>query len=324
MLHILSQYIWPDEAPTSVYATQLAAFMDKRGLKANLVGGRSRYREAGYLSELGFDVIHLEHFLGQRGSKVKAGLEYLSLALAFRKYIKHNVSHGDRVIVTSAPPTSVLLIDLIHRKKAKGVFWLQEYYPELMKVFPWYRPCFLPARCVYDRYLSKWDRVIKIGSNQAYHGKNVQVIRNWPTCDIPQNVDPEPKTVLYSGNIGRAHCRKSLFEKTDELHQQGYDIRFYADGVGAKEFPSYIKCYALLKDTRQLGLHYARHEIHLIAAHPNHTRGIFPSKIWNSIASGRKIIATGFRGEMEIELQNALKSNYSNHLNEWEELIAGI
>ena len=63
------------------------------------------------------------------------------------------------------------------------------------------------------------------------------------------------------------------------------------------------------------------HEAHLVAAHPNITRGVFPSKIWNSIALGRRLICTGFAGEMAKELEESRRAPFESHLDYWVQFI---
>ena len=43
-VHILTQYVWPDAAPTGLYAEQLAIRLKETGSEVRLVGGRGGYR----------------------------------------------------------------------------------------------------------------------------------------------------------------------------------------------------------------------------------------------------------------------------------------
>lgn len=55
-------------------------------------------------------------------------------------------------------------------------------------------------------------------------------------------------------------------------------------------------------------------EVHIIVGTPNTDELSFPSKIWNSIASGRKVVACGMIGKMNMEFETSLNSNYQTHL----------
>ena len=169
----------------------------------------------------------------------------------------------------------------------------------------------------------QWDRVVKIGANLAGPAQNSVVIRNWPTFEFAKVSAPESKTALYSGNLGYGHDIGLLVAACEQLRSQGYKIDIRADGHGAQQLPGWLKAQpeysnAILKND----LH--RHEVHLIAAHPNIQRAIFPSKIWNSIALGRKLICTGFAGEMLTELEAAKSAPFERHLDEWARLLVDL
>jgi hypothetical protein len=64
--------------------------------------------------------------------------------------------------------------------------------------------------------------------------------------------------------------------------------------------------------------------VHLIAANPRITQAIFPSKIWNSIAAGRRLVCTGFAGEMALELEESKSAHFQSHLEQWAQLISAM
>ena len=45
VVHVLTQYAWPDDAPTGIYAEHLADDLSAQGLRVKLVAGTGRYRE---------------------------------------------------------------------------------------------------------------------------------------------------------------------------------------------------------------------------------------------------------------------------------------
>ena len=47
---------------------------------------------------------------------------------------------------------------------------------------------------------------------------------------------------------------------------------------------------------------YVFAEVHLVAAHPAIQHALFPSKIWNGLASKRRMVFSGFEGAMADEL----------------------
>ncbi|MBA2271539.1 MAG: hypothetical protein H0W20_13235 [Chthoniobacterales bacterium] len=322
-VHILSQYIWPDSAPTAIYAEQLADRLQVQGCDVRLVGGQGGYR-ALERSQPGAAVHHLPHYRGRRGNLPATYAEYHSVTRAFRRYINEFVARGDTVIVTSAPPNTVGLANAIQRRGARSIHWLQDYYPELIRGLHEYPHC---ARRVlsahWDRQLSRWDHVVKIGANLGGPEHNSVVIRNWPTLDMRSTVIPEPRTALYSGNFGYGHDVQLFVNACEKLRDEGYTLTIRADGRGVRHLPAWLNVQPLHKDPQKLREDLLRHETHIVAAHPKITRAVFPSKIWNSIAAGRKLVCTGFDGEMRQELEAARNAPFDQHLQQWSQLVLG-
>jgi hypothetical protein len=137
---VLSQYLWPDDAPTGIYAEQLADNL-ARGGGVRLVGGQGSYRQ-GRRAAPRTPIVRLAHYEGRRGRLFSTAREYESVREAFGSYIRGEVRTNDVVIVTSAPPTTLFLHRAIRARGAVGVYWLQDYYPQLIRGV-WDAPGFL-------------------------------------------------------------------------------------------------------------------------------------------------------------------------------------
>jgi hypothetical protein len=322
--HILTQYVWPDAAPTGLYAEHLAARLHELGSEVRLVGGNGNYR-ALMREKPPVSIFHLEHYRGRRGNLGQTFIEYASVKRAFGRYIDNVVKHGDVVIVTSAPPNSVQLATSIKRRGAHAIYWLQDYYPELIRGMHEY-PDMLRAVFSkwWDRQLSQWDRVVKIGANLGGSPNNSVVIRNWPTISFAESIAPEPGTAIYSGNLGYGHDVELFVAGCEQLRHEGYRISMYADGRGLPHLPSWLTPLPLENDPAKLRHNLVRHEVHLIAANPRITRAIFPSKIWNSLAAGRRLVCTGFEGSMSDELDASRNAPFAHHLDQWIELLSDM
>ena len=177
---------------------------------------------------------------------------------------------------------------------------------------------------MWDHQLTKWERVVKIGSNLGGPKRNVVVIRNWPTFTFPDLDKPEPKTALYLGNLGYGHDVGLLVRACDDLRDNDYRISIRADGPGVALLPAWLKAEPVCKSVAESREALLRHEIHLIAAHPKIEQAIFPSKIWNSFAAKRETICTGFSGEMAEELRNVRIAPFARHLAQWVEMLQSM
>jgi hypothetical protein len=320
-IHILTQYVWPDAAPTALYAEDVANHLHEHGHSVCLVGGSGDYR-ALQRDKPAVPVLHLDHYHGRRGSLIQTFIEYASVKRAFRQYIDNVVRPGHIVIVTTAPPNTVSLANCIKRRGARAIYWLHDYYPELIRGIREYPAALRRAFSHYwDAQLSRWERVVKISANLGGPNDNAIVIRDWPTLKLQKTQLFEPKTALYSGNLGYGHDVDLLVTACEQLRDAGYRITIRADGRGVRLLPAWLQAQPLHTDPEKLKADLLRHEVHLIAAHPKITRAIFPSKIWNSIALGRRLVCTGFAGEMATELDAAKRAPFDTHLDQWVALL---
>lgn len=323
-VHVLSEFLWPDDAPTGIYCEHLADRLAARGIPVRLVGGRGRYR-AGQRPPPRTPIVRVDHHVSRRESLVSSATEYRSVARAFGRYIRNGVGAGDVVVLTSAPPTTVGLHRAIHRRDAAAVYWLQDYYPELVRTIydapPLARRLF--ARH-WDRQLGRWDRVVKVGTNLAYDGPNAVVIRNWPTLEPGPALPCRPRTALYSGNLGFPHDLESFLEGCRALAAEGYAITVRGDGRGMRGLPPWIHALPPCADPGDLRRSYWEAEVHLVAGHPRFPGAVFPSKYWNSRAVGRRIVTTGFTGSMLEELRLAEQADPAAPPPQWVALLAEV
>ncbi|MEQ1859648.1 MAG: hypothetical protein ABMA13_06915 [Chthoniobacteraceae bacterium] len=321
-VHVLNQYLWPDGAPTGIYAEMLADRLALEGCDVALVGGGGSYRKT-TRPEPATPIVRLRAQRGRRGSHLSTLGEYWSVNSAFTDYVRREVREGDVVIISSAPPTTVHLHRVIHQQGATGIYWLQDYYPELLRGV-WNYPAVIRAMLDrhWHRHLASWDRVVKSAANLGYHGANAAVIRNWPTLTFAEVPPPEPGTALYTGNFGYGHDVASFVAKCEELRARGCRIVVRGDGPGLRRLPSWIDTGPAFSSEAELRAALIRHELHLVAAHPDIRAAIFPSKIWNSLAAGREVIGTGFAGEMADELAASRDAAFTDPLRAWEKLVA--
>lgn len=323
-VHLLNQYLWPDSAPTGIYTEMLADRLAAEGNDVVLVGGGGSYRESTRPAPA-TPIIRLRAQRGRRGSHASTFAEYWSVNAAFAAYIRREVREGDVVIVSSAPPLTIHLHRAIRERRAVAVYWLQDYYPELLRgVWDYPAPIRAWLSRHWQRHLAAWDHVVKSAANLGYNGANAVVIRNWPTLTFTEAPPPEPGTALYTGNFGYGHDVASFVAECAALRERGVHIVVRGDGPGIARLPSWIESGPAFASEAELRSALLRHELHLIAAHPRIRSAIFPSKIWNSLALGREVIGTGFAGEMAEELTASHAARHSEHAGQWVEFVGGI
>jgi colanic acid biosynthesis glycosyl transferase WcaI len=324
VVHILTQYLWPDDAPTGIYAEHVADALAKEGIQVRLVAGTGRYR-AGCRPPPRTPIERLVHWEGRRESLASVAFEYESVRRAFGRYLKTQVGTKDVVILTSAPPTTLFLHRAIKKRGAIGVYWLQDYYPQLIRAV-WDPP--LPLRVAmrrsWDRHLRRWDHVVKVAANVRCPRADAIVIRNWNTVELGDPQPARPRTALYSGNLGWGHHIPSFLALCRRLVDEGYEVTVRGDGPGMKGLPGWVRSEAPLTDPEALVRSYWEAEVHLVAGHPELPDAVFPSKVWNALAAGRPVLASGFSGPMLQELEEARRAELRSHIGAWVSLVASL
>jgi hypothetical protein len=311
---IFSQFLWPDDAPTGIYAEQLADAVLGAGASVSLVSGQGEYRP-GRRDPPRAPVERVEHRIGGRQGLLRIAREYHEVRRAFERFASHRVAPGDVVVVTSAPPLTLGMHRVLRRCGVTSVYWLQDFYPQLVRgVAPLPPPLTALLGAYWRRELRRWPQVVKAAGNLGYHGANARVIRNWPTIELGPEVPAVPRTALYSGNLSYAHDLASFLASCAELRARGYAITVRGDGKWLASLPDWVRVERPVASTQELALSYWRAEVHLVAGHPRIATAVFPSKYWNSRASGREIVCSGFAGPMLEELRQAERADYSTHL----------
>jgi hypothetical protein len=322
-IHILNQFIWPDGAPTGIYAEQLAAKLTGEGMNVRLVGSRGVYRKS-QRERPALEIVYVgKEEVSNSGDHNKLGIfrKYIEAWSAFRTYIRSEVAPDDLVIVTSAPPNSIGLYRDIAQRKARSIYWLQDYYPDLLRGL-WHYPDFIKAGLdsFWFSRLSRWDLVVKISENLGYCGKNTRLIRNWPTLKL-QPKRNSGKTALYTGNLGYGHDIASFIKECERLRGEGYTFLVRGDGIGVRQLPSWMDSGPSFGSEEKLRSALEEADLHLIAAHPKIQSALFPSKFWNARATGNPLLPIGFSGSMLKEFNAALQVDYNLHLDAWVETI---
>jgi hypothetical protein len=324
VVHILTQYLWPDDAPTGIYAEHLADALSLRGVEVRLVGGVGRYRPGGRPAPR-TPIEVLPHWQARRGRLLSVALEYEAVRRAFSRYLRKKLARGDVAILTSAPPTSLFLHSVVRSRGGVGVYWLQDYYPQLVRaVWDLRGPLRRTMSRIWDRNLLRWDHVVKAAGNIRCPRTDAALIRNWNTIDLGEPRPAVPRTALYSGNLGWGHHLPSFLELCRRLVNEGYRVTVRGDGPGMERLPQWVRREAPLTDPSALARSYWEAAVHLVAGHPSLPDAVFPSKVWNALVTGRPLLASGFTGAMQEELELARGLDPRSHLGHWLDFVGAL
>lgn len=338
----VNRYCYPDSSATSQLLTDLAGELSSRGWQVTIVGSRQRYDDSGAMLSKqerwrGVDIRRVTTTCFGRGNLLGRAVDYLSFYVAVVPILLSVLRRGDLVVAKTDPPLlGVLVAPVAKIRGALIINWLQDLFPEVAsalgqpklpagsaRVLRWMRNSAL--RCSAAN-VAIGERMGSYLGSQGVPAARVVVIPNWPHEDA---IRPMPSSesqlrarlelldrfvVGYSGNLGRAHEWKPLFEAARLLAPDsnvvflvgggghGYDAlerEVSAAGLTNVLFQPYHPM-EFLSDSM------AAADLHLVSLRPEMEGLVVPSKFYGIAASAR---AVGFVGDPEGELARLVRDH---------------
>jgi hypothetical protein len=223
----LNQYFPPDPAPTGRLLAELADFLKANGHEIAFVSSRQNYR-------------------GAAKSGRRALRELAALASILWRGILTPV-RPDVVVSASSPPLLLLAATLVAmRHRAKSAHWLFDMYPELAEALGeiqrgWFlRSIELLMGWSYRRV----DALVGLDDDMlmrlARYDVSGETIAPWVIGSPEQKAKarsdatskPALSTLLYSGNLGRAHEWETLLQTQLLLERRDAPWRLVFQGGG--------------------------------------------------------------------------------------------
>jgi glycosyltransferase involved in cell wall biosynthesis len=330
----INRYCHPDSSATSQLLTDLAGELSSRGWQVTMVGSTQRYDDAAAVLPSqdrwrGVDIRRVSTTRFGRANLIGRAIDYLSFYVSLLPQL-WRLQRGDVVVAKTDPPLLGVLVGPIARLRgARTVNWLQDLFPEVAAALGQPR---LPRvvhsvlRGLRNRALRRATKNVAIGARMGSYlaaegvpDTRVVVIPNWPHEDA---IRPLPATdsqlrkrlglqtrfvVGYSGNLGRAHEWKPLFEAARLLAAET-DIAFLigGGGHGYDALQREVEASGLTNVIFQpyhpmeyLSDSMAAADLHLVSLRPEMEGLIVPSKFYGIAASARPV---GFVGDPDGEL----------------------
>ena len=330
----INRYCHPDSSATSQLLSDLAGELSSRGWQVTMVGSTQRYDDAAALlpkQDLwrGVEIRRVSTTRFGRANLAGRAIDYLSFYVSLLPEL-WRLQRGDVVVAKTDPPLlGVLVGPLARLRGARTVNWLQDLFPEVAGALGQPRlPRIAHAilRGLRNRSLRRATRNVAIGERMGAHlaaegvpAARVAVIPNWPHEDairpLPAGESQLRKrlglqarfVVGYSGNLGRAHEWKPLFEAARLLATEP-GIAFLIGGGGhgydalrreveASNLPNVV--FQPYHPMEFLSDSMAAADLHLVSLRPEMEGLIVPSKFYGIAAAARPV---GFIGDPEGEL----------------------
>jgi glycosyltransferase involved in cell wall biosynthesis len=317
---LINQFFPPDGAPTGQLLADVARALAAEGHAVTVLCGRVRYSGAEHPPrDPEIDGIIFRHpWAASFGFTPAARLA--SYATFYAGVLRH-VLFGPRpdvVLTLSTPPLLSVAGALAKILRGAEFFsWEMDVYPDIATDLGFFSRGSLVDRLTGafgDFARRRCERVIALGScmkrrlvARGVPPEKVVVAENWADGDLisPEPFPPpEPLTILYSGNFGRAHDVDTIGEAM-RLLPDPERFRFVFAGSGSRhpQLQSYCKTAGIANvffvpyaAPEHLSRHLGGCHAGLVTQLPATCGSVVPSKTYALMAAGRPFIFVGPEG----------------------------
>lgn len=292
----------------------MAASLAAEGFDAGIIGTRTSAEIPARETCNGVDIVRMRVPGFQKSSLVSraAALPRTWIAL-----MRGALACGrpDILITLSDPPLAVCAGALLARfRGCAHVHWCQDLYPGVAAAAGLMRRESAAFRIMEGaalRALRSCDRVVTIGrcmrERLAAAGVGgCALVTNWsrmPESPARPRAADEPFTVLYSGNLGRAHDFEGMNVAAEILARESSAARIVVRGDGPRRAEVRVPLLPPVSWSELPGVLSAA-GAHLITMRSEFCGLVVPSKLYDAAASGRPVI---FAGPDECECARAIR-----------------
>ncbi|MGD0497911.1 MAG: glycosyltransferase family 4 protein [Bryobacteraceae bacterium] len=316
---LLNQFFPPDDAPTGQLLSDVARALAAGGHSVTVVCAGTAYADGGHAGGReapGFTVRSLPAVGFGHGHVAR-----LSSYASFYVGALYHTLFGPRpdVVLTLTTPPLLSLIGTLMKllRGARHFSWEMDVYPDIaVDLAVLRRGSFLDRAigALADFSRRRADRVIALGASmrgrliaRGTPSDKIAVAENWADGSVisPRPFPPHlPLTVLYSGNLGRAHDVDTIEETMESLADPAR-FRFVFAGAGPRRDRLEARCrsanitsavYIPYQDRARLGEHLGSCHIGLVTQHPATCGSVVPSKTYALMAAGRPFLYIGPAG----------------------------
>lgn len=295
----INRYFHPDHSATSQIATDLAFRLAARGWEVVAVTSRQRYDDAAARlpaedNAKGVRIVRVWSARFGRASLFGRAIDYATFyGSAFFALLIHAKKGTVVVALTDPPLISVVAALASLLRGARLVNWLQDLFPEVAESLG--MRALRVLRGPRNWSLRRARKNVVLGERMAARVDNAAVIHNWADAALhPVARTSSAFTVMYSGNLGRAHDAETIAGATGLAPE----IRFVFTGGGAQRerlrraggANVELRPYA---PREQLSESLSDADVHLVSLQPSLEGLIVPSKFYGILAVARPVVFIG-------------------------------
>ncbi len=319
-IYIINQYYPPFMAATGQLLQELVEYLESNGWYVNMITGKNGNHELPDKEVTRNQTTYrLSNTTDCSKSMFKKLFSYITFLWSLNWFLLFKVETGSRIMVLSTPPM-LCLLPLLYKKVKKFniIYNIQDLYPEVLVASNPTLETKFWVKLLYwinQQILNKVDYIGLIGHSmldklqEKYQVQDdkVTIIENWALKDleITQNeYSPcERKktnniTLLYTGNLGRAHEIETILATMVELKDNpsiqfqfvggGYNYMALKRKVSDKHLTNVIFTSFVSKEDLPKTISSA--DICLVIGKREMAGYILPSKFYGYISMGKPVI----------------------------------
>lgn len=318
---LMNQFYPPTRAPTGKLLSDLAAALRNRGHRVTVITSAGLYGAGSqdpFQDAEGIDIVRLGQGGLHRTGILSKLLDYAGFFLRAYRALAQLYPAPDLVVSMTTPPFCGLIAARLKKKKnIPFVLWCMDLYPEALAASGMMKENGFLYRILGNltcRERNEARSIITLGPDMTRRVR--AAVPSADICEIPvwSHLESTPEVqraaqalrrergwaedetiLLYSGNMGRAHCADPFAALAGCVDSK---IRFIFCGSGPSKADwrqKYRDRFEWIDpvDEEELAAHLLSADVHLISQHPDWAGVVVPSKYQAACALGRPVLFAG-------------------------------
>ncbi|HXP84863.1 MAG TPA: glycosyltransferase family 4 protein [Bryobacteraceae bacterium] len=326
---VLYHYFHPDDVVSAIHFSELAGGLSERGWDVTALPSNRGCRDelVTYPSRTDWQGVKIRRVWRPRWRQASTWGRLGNLAWMLAAWSLAAFRYQPDVVIVGTDPILSLLTALpwkLVRPRTKVVHWCFDLYPDAAIAGGVLRSKSLFARAA--RWLmrlayARCDLIVDIGecmrARIRHDTPNARfaTLTPWALAEPAQPTAPDPAErralfrtarlgLLYSGNLGRAHCYERTLSLARRLRDENVEFTFSVRGNAEAALRSAVNGSAVNGANPNVHLHafvaqdqlearLGAADIHVVTLRDEWTGAVVPSKFFGALAVGRPVLFEG-------------------------------
>jgi colanic acid biosynthesis glycosyl transferase WcaI len=323
---VLYHYFHPDDVVSAIHFSELAGGLSERGWDVTALPSNRGCRDEGvtYAPRSEWSGVKIRRVWRPRWRQASTLGRLGNLAWMLAAWSLAAFRYKPDVLIVGTDPILSLLAAIpwkLVRPRTKIAHWCFDLYPDAAVADGLLHPGSLPvraARWLMRRAYARCDLIADIGECMRSRirlyapGARFVTLTPWALTEPAQPAAPDPAErnklfqeahlgLLYSGNLGRAHCFERTLSLARRLQNAGVAFAFSVRGnaetalrAAVNGASDNVQLHGFVTQDR-LEARLSAADIHVVSLRDEWTGTVVPSKFFGALAVGRPVLFEGSR-----------------------------